>query len=684
MASQQTNKKKELAKTTSFVEPGDNASFARRGNAQPPLPGSTATSRDKFSADDDGEVLLIRSKLGAAVAQQQQQLQLQQSSQPGAAKLSYVVSDPSNTIQSAVTTVSPAFPDSSDHQHSHFPSVSSSTSSPSSAGRSISPGTAALLSDVNRGHMEAIRRNSVGDGGASQKNPGAAATTAVDATAASSSSSPSSAFTQPPSFLDLDAGLPALSDVVFAPEKVSHHTFFNSWIVEDETRNFAFLRKEKKAVVTFQCRIIVKGAKHIQMQIAAGPNVDFLLPTWLLIRYVQSELLPPCLLEDYNLVEKWMSCFIQEVKNISTKTATAMAMGSKEDEMILNRSGETREYSVRMTRHLVHAAAAMVNAQDLFMGLISHYKDEAAGAGGGGSGGGNGSFFLMSGNSTSGSKGRDDDDDHLPSAAAAAAATHLPGARRKDQQHHHDEEHKPSLFTRLFGELKGTTELMRDKQERRNAAAGGIDSSSSAPGSPALPQQQQEHSELSPAQHQILDNAKLFTLVPAAYRAPPNPLTWKSGAKWLLDAAQATIRANTKDDYRARFFLPRPQTKDEWRLQEVLREQAKANRRDMAMVVMFLFLTICRFVSFDLFLILAGFVLYGTRYIFTEYKNIFIFFTKRTARSRVNRVKDWFTFGVRRKNAIEGASDAQTAAAAAVTAAHEQADIDFDDWDFDD
>ena len=94
----------------------------------------------------------------------------------------------------------------------------------------------------------------------------------------------------------------------------------------------------------------------------------------------------------------------------------------------------------------------------------------------------------------------------------------------------------------------------------------------------------------------------------------------------------------------------RPQTKEEYKNIEAIRIQVRRNRTVLAMIFTVFYTLLMRYLSFDgymLFLfILEGFVYYMGM----NYRQVAVYFAKRGAKSRVNRVKDWFFFGVRGKD----------------------------------
>ena len=65
---------------------------------------------------------------------------------------------------------------------------------------------------------------------------------------------------------------PSLSHLEFCLKHVNKHTLMNRWIAVEQSAHFVLEQKEKKAVVTKQCRIIVAGAKHWVLQVACGQD----------------------------------------------------------------------------------------------------------------------------------------------------------------------------------------------------------------------------------------------------------------------------------------------------------------------------------------------------------------------------------------------------------------------------
>lgn len=145
-------------------------------------------------------------------------------------------------------------------------------------------------------------------------------------------------------------------------------------------------------------------------------------------------------------------------------------------------------------------------------------------------------------------------------------------------------------------------------------------------------------------------------------------------AVWIL-----RIRAIQLNDIRALFIAPRPQTQQEFANREAVMEQAKRNRAVAAMTLAAAYVWLMRYAQSDLFLLMLLVLEYGIFYAATQYKAIAIYFTKRTAKARVNRVKDWVAFHVGAGSLVRGNGGHPSAAAAAVAEALEE-DESSDDW----
>ena len=57
-----------------------------------------------------------------------------------------------------------------------------------------------------------------------------------------------------------------LEDVVWVAQRVNKHSITNKWLTVDSTRSFEMLMKEKSAMTTQQCRILVRGAARLPLQ----------------------------------------------------------------------------------------------------------------------------------------------------------------------------------------------------------------------------------------------------------------------------------------------------------------------------------------------------------------------------------------------------------------------------------
>lgn len=286
------------------------------------------------------------------------------------------------------------------------------------------------------------------------------------------------------------------NNVVFIVARVNKHSVFNKWLTIDETANFLFQQKEKKAYTSQQCRIVVKGAKHFPLQISAGPSTEFLYPTWAYVKTLEGAI-PLDLEGGYKGVESWVENHVREV------------------------AGNNRK-------------------------------------GGGGSDTGASCVFQ-----------REEDDEELLQALNDAA----------DDDDEEEEEGEfvdsaPSSFasSRMSPEPRGG-----------NKTGGGISS-------------------------------------------------FFSG-----------------------FYLAagRPQTKDEWnnRVQRI--EHAKRNRTIVIMVFFGFYTFLMRILSFDGYLLLLVLLEIFLFYLATNYRSLILTLAKRGAKTRFNRFKDWFTFGVARKNAVK-------------------------------
>jgi hypothetical protein len=98
------------------------------------------------------------------------------------------------------------------------------------------------------------------------------------------------------------------------------------------------------------------------------------------------------------------------------------------------------------------------------------------------------------------------------------------------------------------------------------------------------------------------------------------------------------------------FFIlaRRPKTKEEWRQREDVLRQARRNRTAAIMAFFALYTFLMRVMNFDGYLLLLVVLEVFLFYISTYYKEIAIRMAKRGAENRVNRVKDWFYFGLTR------------------------------------
>lgn len=267
---------------------------------------------------------------------------------------------------------------------------------------------------------------------------------------------------------------PSLSHLEFCLKHVNKHTLMNRWIAVEQSAHFVLEQKEKKAVVTKQCRIIVAGAKHWVLQVACGQTVEELIPTWKYCCALE-QLIP----QDMSVgrVEKFVSQCITELHELPPDASQTSSAEEVEEEEQMD------------------------------------VEDENALAG---------------------------------------------------------------------------------VQPQISAAEPASKTSSTAPTVPA---------------QAINSNASIgFKLV-----------------------------------------APRPSTREEWRARTEVMQQVKRNRTIAAMAFTAVYTFLMRILSFDAYLLLLFFLEVLVFYVMTHYKDISIHLGKRVAASRVNRLKDWFTFALRRK-----------------------------------
>ena len=280
----------------------------------------------------------------------------------------------------------------------------------------------------------------------------------------------------------------------FKLESVNNHSLVNKWRVLEESRLFVMQGKEKKAYTTAQCRIIVKGAKHFPLQIAACDNVERLFPTW---QYcLRLEEVIPKDFTDYRLVERWMKQHIHEITSSS---------GAGDRPLAANRGGSP-----------------------------------------------DGDVFD------------DDDDDD-------------------------DDEYRQYLDESQRNDASASSMARKDDD-----GGGGLGGTS-----------------------------------------PP-----RTGLRGLIQSF--TILAK------------RPKTKEEWRQRENVIRQARRNRTAAIMIFFAVYTMLMRVMNFDGYLLLLVLLEIFLFYVSTYYREIAIRMAKRGAENRVNRVKDWFYFGLTRHDERQG------------------------------
>jgi hypothetical protein len=292
----------------------------------------------------------------------------------------------------------------------------------------------------------------------------------------------------------------------FTLTTANNHTLMNKWLTVEETKYFSLQKKEKKASMTQQCRIIVKGAKHLPLQISSGPTIDFLMSTWMYCKRLEADHIPKE--AKYQEVEAWMKNHVRELVN---KAKMEKAQGKE--------------------------------------------PTPAGEAGKGKEGVGNDRRKNGDGEESSSS----DDEDSKGVCLVRSRTTE-----------------GPQTPLRPGGQQGGQNKSTSSGNAASAAAGGG--------GGVGL---------------------------------------WK--------------------------LTMRPQTREEYANVEQLREQVRKNRTFVAMIATFLYTLILRYLPFDGYLLFLLALEVGVYYVGMNYKSLAKTLAKRSAKSRVNRIKDWFYFGVRRK-----------------------------------
>jgi hypothetical protein len=396
--------------------------------------------------------------------------------------------------------------------------------------------------------------------------------------------------------------------------------------------------------MTDQCRIIVRGGRHVQLQVATGPSVAFLEPTWRLLRYVEAEsLLPPVLLRmsaadapasttqqetasvgpreggGFELVTDkwvslWMRAFVAELRSIEASHSADGGIGA----------GTGPRSVARVTASMLQAAAAEVNDTEPFASLLARPAPPTAADNRRRAAEKVVAVRDTAMRAISNVLRRDG----VTAATAAGDPAAVPSA-------------EPATRSKIFSfdNLRSHMHLRASPPPAASVATISVPAAAAAAAAaavgPALPPTTVQ-ARPARTEERLPVTAGVVQTITFGFR----------DVFGRLQAWYFTLRAMERDDFRAIFIAPRPQSQAEFANREAAMEQAKRNRAVAAMVFAAFYTLLMRQVQSDVYLLLLIVLEAAIFYVATEYKQIFIYLTKRTARARVNRVKDWVAFHV--------------------------------------
>jgi hypothetical protein len=469
---------------------------------------------------------------------------------------------------------------------------------------------------------------------------------------------------QPPNYFDPEW----LEDVLWVATRVNRHSVTNKWLTVDETRWFELVMKERKALTTQQCRILVKGAPHLPLQLSTGSSVQFLYPTWQYLKLIEaSSAIPDVPPSRYREVEDWMLQHIKEFQDQRLADASS--------------SHYHHQHQLPQPQHTAIGGSASGSGSvgpttPATPGTLTTQSSTVS--------------LLVPVISSSGIPGM---------ALAAEAQQTKTGVKSRLKDYFNKKTHRSSTpVTPRSSSRPGFSPL---------DAPGSFDHADSPQSGddPARSPDAHHKNKPSASKRQAFaafirnklnsaDSAQSAALLEAAESddehdddGPPGVASASLGSIGAASSASGFMSASAATDDMSQFRLSweslsmmqnelrhehshatfdrlfrrrRAYTKWEYEHREAILEQIRANRTIGCMVLVGLYTLLMHVVPFDLFCLLLLILEIIVHHVCTNYRTMALDMGRRAARTRVDRVKDWFFFAVTRRKQRQ---DEQQAAA---------------------
>ena len=419
-----------------------------------------------------------------------------------------------------------------------------------------------------------------------------------------------------------------LEDVVWVTQRVNKHSLTNKWLTVDSSRCFELLMKERSAMTAQQCRILVRGAAHLPLQLSSGTSVQFLYPTWQYLKVLEAAgAVPAVPAARYREVEEWMLQHIREFQDSRLADASTRPMGEA-DRPLSTDAKSTPTGSATPTAAPAAATGVRSRVRDMFRRSKNTNSQGAESA-------------IPNGAATSAAAPAPPT--VSPLAAPAAQPAETPPQTSGDSSM----VTTPALRPAIPGEIgqqvqpvkvskkKAVADFIRRKLHRQDPTQStGMDDS--------VTESDEDEASLPPlptaaaaAANQCEESLEAFSLSFAKVR--------RMWIEFRDDAGHAT--------FDRLFRRRRATTKWQYEYRDAIFQRIKSNRTVTIMVIVGAYTALMHVVPFDVFCLLLLALELWTFYLCENYRNMAIDFGRRAARTRVDRMKDWFFFGVTRRKA---------------------------------
>jgi hypothetical protein len=467
-----------------------------------------------------------------------------------------------------------------------------------------------------------------------------------------------------------------LEDVVWVAQRVNKHSLTNKWLLVDESRCFELLMKEHKAVTTQQCRILVKGAAHLPLQLSCGTSVQFLYPTWQYLKLIEaSGAVPNVPAARYREVEDWMVQHMREFQDQRLIDASALPHG-------LTSSATCNSFlATSASSNFALPPASVVESPQLqSVASMSSATAQAAGtaaspdAAPGNTVGPQPRSATPSGALRSRLKGFFDKKTHrssTPAPGASASATNLDGGRAPTPTGQPPASESPRSTPAAHAPMSAATSTTPGAGDSKTSPSKQLTAAAAVTKRQAVADFLRRKLRSKEAVEAAMEHSGddddddfaphgsdgAFGSSNSSSMAPPTATAATDNmASFRLSAANIErIVAEFRKEERVHatfdrlFRRRRAVTKWEYEQREAIMEQIKANRTVTAMVLVGFYTMLMHIVPFDLFLLLLMLLQLLVYYVCTNYRSMAMDFGRRAARTRVDRIKDWFFFGVTRR-----------------------------------